>query len=147
MRPEREREWKKTPVARIPSQCALEDIAPRLLFGIHYYSEHIIIRKYRIITQRCVAQFSCCADSLHQVGANSNNNFPRSPLRRNFERTWSKTVVQSNVLVILTSWSHERNEVLDELSENSKKCAILRLVYARGLLSSFLNGLSNCTGF
>ena len=39
---------------------------------------------------------------------------------------------------------HERNGVLDELSEKSKKCTILRLVYARGLLSPSLNGSSNC---
>ena len=42
---------------------------------------------------------------------------------------------------------HERNRVLDELSENSKKFPTLRLVYARGLLSSSLNGSSNSTGF
>ena len=41
----------------------------------------------------------------------------------------------------------KRNGVLDELSENSKKCVVLRLMYARGLLSSSLNGSSNCTGF
>ena len=40
-----------------------------------------------------------------------------------------------------------KNGVLDELSGNSKKCAILRLVYALGLLSSSLNGSSNCTVF
>ena len=38
---------------------------------------------------------------------------------------------------------HERKGVLDELSENSEKCTILRLVYARGLLSFSLNGSSN----
>ena len=42
---------------------------------------------------------------------------------------------------------HEKNGVLDELSENSKKCAMLRLVYTRGLLSSSLNGSFSCTGF
>ena len=40
-----------------------------------------------------------------------------------------------------------KNGVLDELLGNSKKCAILRLVYALGLLSSSLNGSSNCTVF
>ena len=47
--------------------------------------------------------------------------------------------LRSNVTHITV---HERNGVSDELSENSKKCAILRLVYARGLLSSSLNGSS-----
>ena len=37
---------------------------------------------------------------------------------------------------------HEGRGSLDELLENSKKCAILRLVYARGLLSSSLDGSS-----
>ena len=40
-----------------------------------------------------------------------------------------------------------KERILSELSENSKKCAIIRLAYARGLLSSSLNGLSNCMGF
>ena len=38
-------------------------------------------------------------------------------------------------------------EFLDELSGNFKKSTILRLVYARGLLSSSLDGSSNCTTF
>ena len=67
----RERESKKTLAARIRSQCALEDIAARL-FGIHYYSEYIIIRNILLLgihyysevpnnytTVRCSVQLLC----------------------------------------------------------------------------------------